>query len=115
MGNCRDAEMGWGLFCGDRLCPVLILANLAPRLVGIAKPTWVLSMSFSNSIDLERYAEQAAALMGLPIPDDCKPGVIANLERTAAIAQLVLEFPLPPEVEGAAVFVPRGTGDGVTG
>jgi hypothetical protein len=69
-------------------------------------------MSFSSPADLERYAEQAAALIGLPIPPDCKPGVIANLERTAAIAQLVLEFPLPPEVESAAVFVPFGGGRG---
>lgn len=63
-------------------------------------------MSSANAIDLERYVEQAAALIGLPIPPDCKPSVIANLERTAAIAQLVLEFPLPPETESAAVFVP---------
>ncbi|GAB4145160.1 MAG: hypothetical protein Fur0046_22750 [Cyanobacteria bacterium J069] len=57
--------------------------------------------------DLDRYAEQTAALIGLPIPPDCKPGVVANLARTAAIAQLVLDFPLPPEVEAAPVFVPR--------
>ncbi|MFQ3619212.1 MAG: DUF4089 domain-containing protein [Cyanobacteriota bacterium] len=71
-------------------------------------------MSSADAIDLERYAEHAAALIGLPIPPDCKPGVIANLERTAAIAQLVLEFPLPPETESAAVFMPNGTG-GLTG
>jgi hypothetical protein len=63
-------------------------------------------MPLADPADLERYAEQAAALIDLPIPAEYKPGVIANLERTAAIAQLVLEFPLPPEVEGAAVFVP---------
>ncbi|BAU41394.1 DUF4089 domain-containing protein [Leptolyngbya sp. O-77] len=74
------------------------------------------SADSADSIDLERYAEQTAALIGLPIPPDCKPGVIANLERTAAIAQLVLEFPLSPEAESAAVFVPIGGGTGgVTG
>ncbi|WOB42205.1 DUF4089 domain-containing protein [Thermoleptolyngbya oregonensis NK1-22] len=74
------------------------------------------SADSADSVNLERYAEQAAALIGLPIPPDCKPGVIANLERTAAIAQLVLEFPLSPEVESAAVFVPIGGGTGgVTG
>lgn len=73
-------------------------------------------MSSDDSVDLERYAEQTAALIGLPIPPDCKPGVIANLERTAAIAQLVLEFPLLPEAESAAVFVPIvGGTSGVTG
>ena len=48
--------------------------------------------------------EQAAGLVGLEIDEACRPGVIENLERLAAVARQVAEFPLPDDVEAAAVF-----------
>jgi hypothetical protein len=45
-------------------------------------------------------------LLELPLHPDHRPGVIANLERTAAIAQRVLEFPIPDEIEAAPIFQP---------
>ncbi|MGG6297190.1 DUF4089 domain-containing protein [Leptolyngbya sp. AN02str] len=55
---------------------------------------------------MEQYVDQTAAVIGLPIPSEYRAEVIANFARTAAIAQLVLEFPLPPEVEAAPTFQP---------
>lgn len=55
---------------------------------------------------VEHYVDQMAALLALPIAPDYRQGVIENVERTAAIAQLVLEFPLPEDIETAPTFQP---------
>jgi len=52
------------------------------------------------------YVEQMSALIDLPIPPECREGVIANVMRTKAIAQLVLDFPVPDDVEIAPTFDP---------
>ncbi len=54
----------------------------------------------------EQYVDQMSQILGLPIPQDCRPGVVDNIIRTAAIAQLVLEFPLPMDIEAAPIFQP---------
>jgi hypothetical protein len=56
--------------------------------------------------DVVVYVEQMAALMALPIPAELKSGVVANFEHICAIAQPVIEFPLPETVESAVTFVP---------
>ncbi|MEX0270209.1 DUF4089 domain-containing protein [Leptolyngbyaceae cyanobacterium UHCC 1019] len=56
--------------------------------------------------DLSAFVDQAALLIDLPIPADYRQGVIANFERIAAIAQLVIEFPLPDDIELAPIFEP---------
>lgn len=53
------------------------------------------------------YVDQAAALIGLPIPSEYHQSVVENFERIAAVAQLVLEFPLPEEIEPAPKFEPE--------
>ncbi len=45
-------------------------------------------------------------LLELPIAPEYRPGVIANLTRNAEIAQIVMEFPLPDDIEIAPVFQP---------
>jgi len=57
-------------------------------------------------LDIEEYIDQTALMLDLPIAPEHKSGVLDNFARTAAIAQLVLEFSLPPEVEVAPVFQP---------
>lgn len=52
------------------------------------------------------YMEQAAALVGMPIPAANRDGVRVNLERVAQIARPLLDFPLDESIESAAVFVP---------
>ncbi|MBE9102039.1 DUF4089 domain-containing protein [Vacuolonema iberomarrocanum] len=52
------------------------------------------------------YVDQMATMIELPIPPECREGVIANVMRTKAIAQLFLDFPVPDEVEIAPTFDP---------
>jgi hypothetical protein len=54
----------------------------------------------------ENLMDAAAAAIGLEIAAAHRPGVIANLDRIAAMAELVMGFPLPDEVEPAPVFQP---------
>lgn len=56
--------------------------------------------------NIEKYVEVTAELINLPLQPEHLPGVVANLEKIAAIAQLVIEFPLPPEIEPASKFEP---------
>ncbi len=52
------------------------------------------------------YADAMARSIDLPIEGAHRPGVVANLERTAAIAGPLLAFPLPDELEPAPIFTP---------
>lgn len=52
------------------------------------------------------YVDQMAIALGLPIAPEYRAGVVANITRTAQIAQLVLEFPLPDDVVAAPRFQP---------
>ncbi|MCA3246926.1 MAG: DUF4089 domain-containing protein [Azospirillum sp.] len=56
--------------------------------------------------DIDAFIDRTAALLGLPLDPAHKPGVAANLGRTAAIAKLVTEFPLPDDVEPGPVWRP---------
>ncbi|MBD2744554.1 DUF4089 domain-containing protein [Coleofasciculus sp. FACHB-1120] len=54
----------------------------------------------------EEYVNLMAKLIDLPLAPEHHPGVVENLRKIAAIAQLVNEFPLPDEIEAAPVFQP---------
>lgn len=58
------------------------------------------------AMDYTAYVNQAATIVGLPIPADYHQSVVENFERIAAIAQLVMEFPLDETIEIAPVFEP---------
>ncbi|HYM03227.1 MAG TPA: DUF4089 domain-containing protein [Stellaceae bacterium] len=57
-----------------------------------------------KSFDAEQYLDAAAAAIGLTIAPEHRPGVLANLQSVAAMAALVMEFPLPETTEAAPVF-----------
>jgi hypothetical protein len=57
-------------------------------------------------LDIEAYVDAAAALVGLPIEPAHRPGIVLNLRRIADLAALVMEFPLPDDIEAAPVFEP---------
>ncbi|HEY9698516.1 MAG TPA: DUF4089 domain-containing protein [Trichocoleus sp.] len=59
-----------------------------------------------SEVDIEALVDLMASLLDLPLDPDHRPGVIANLERTRSIAQLVMEFPLPDDIEVAPTFQP---------
>lgn len=59
-----------------------------------------------TNFDAVAYVDQAAALIGLPIPDEYHQSIVENFERIQTVAQLFLEFPLPEDTEVAPVFEP---------
>jgi hypothetical protein len=52
------------------------------------------------------YLDAAAALLGLSVAPEHRPGVLLNLERLAAMAQLLDGAPLGRDDEPAPVFRP---------
>lgn len=56
--------------------------------------------------DWTARAAQAAAVLGLPLAAAHLPGVAQQLERSAALARPLLDFPLPADLEPASVFHP---------
>lgn len=59
-----------------------------------------------SEFNLDQYVDVAAQLVNLPLQPEHRPGVIANLSRIKTIADLVMEFPLPEDVEAAPTFEP---------
>ena len=57
-----------------------------------------------NEDDIEAFVEAAARIVDLPLAPEHRSGVVMNFRRIAAMARLVNEFPLPPDVEPAPVF-----------
>ncbi|MEB3338273.1 MAG: DUF4089 domain-containing protein [Leptolyngbyaceae bacterium] len=45
-------------------------------------------------------------LLGLPLSPEYQPGVVENFTKLAAIADLIMDFPLPEDIEIAPVFQP---------
>jgi len=59
-----------------------------------------------SAINYAAYVEQTADLLGLALPDEYRDSVIENFTQLSAIAQPVMDFPLPPHTEIAPVFKP---------
>ncbi len=57
-------------------------------------------------INPELFVDQMAAIVGLPLQLDHRPGVVDNFARIITIAQPVTEFPLPEDIEIGPVFEP---------
>ena len=55
---------------------------------------------------LGAYVDETARRLGLPIAREHRPGVIQFTEGLLAAAALVMEFPLPDDVEPSPVFRP---------
>ena len=56
--------------------------------------------------DLGAYVDGAAELIDLPIAAEDRAAVVRAMEGLAAAGRLVMEFPLPDDVEAAPVFEP---------
>jgi hypothetical protein len=57
-----------------------------------------------NEDDIEAFVAAAARIVDVPLAPEHQPGVVMNLQRITAMARLVNEFQLPPDVEPAPVF-----------
>ncbi len=55
---------------------------------------------------VEATVDAIAAAVGMPIPPECRAGVLQNWALMHGIAQGYLHFPLTAEVEPASVFRP---------
>ena len=66
-----------------------------------------MSMTEDQAAD---YVDRMAMALGLDLDPAYRAGVIANMVRTAEIAGLVMDFPLPADLEPGFVFDP-GTVD----
>lgn len=58
-------------------------------------------------LDLEAYARQAAAAIGLPLEPAHLPGIVMNLGLAKRMAGLIEQVKLTPADEAAPVFVAR--------
>ncbi|MDX7951912.1 DUF4089 domain-containing protein [Lichenihabitans sp. Uapishka_5] len=63
-------------------------------------------MTEAADFDPDAVIDAMAPLLGLLVTPAQRPGVLANLKLTAALAALVLEVPLDDHAEPAAVFTP---------
>ena len=63
-------------------------------------------MNSQSGFRSRAYVVETAQLLGLFIPAEQMASVIENFERIQAIAQPVLEFPLPDTLEVAPSFEP---------
>jgi Protein of unknown function (DUF4089) len=68
------------------------------------RPSLQASPSLQPS-DVARYVDEAAPLIGLPIPPECREGVARNLAGLLAAGALLGEFPVG-DTETAPVFEP---------
>ena len=60
-------------------------------------------------MDLEAYVDAQAALLGLPLAAEHRPGVLRYMQLAAAMAPRVMDFALTPADESGSVFVPVAT------
>lgn len=56
--------------------------------------------------DADAYVRAVAAALGIALNDEQVPGVAANLQRTAELADLLLQFELADDDQPAPVFRP---------
>jgi hypothetical protein len=59
-----------------------------------------------TAAEVGAYVDATARLIGLPIAAEHRPGVIQFMGVVMGAAALVMEFPLPDDVEAAPVFEP---------
>ena len=57
-------------------------------------------------MDFGAYVDAQAALLGLTITAEHKPGVVRYLQLAATFAPRVMDFELTPVDESGSVFVP---------
>ena len=62
-------------------------------------------MSTPDPADVARYVDEVAPLLALPIPPECREGVVRNLVGLLTAGELLRDFPLGGE-ETAPVFEP---------
>ncbi len=121
--RCHDLRHGYGnreydvrprLGSGEDRSPEPDVVAHAGRLAGgVRARQWHQAIMNSGAVmpqqdgfDAERYVDAAAALIGLTIAPELRPGVVANFKQIADTAALVMSFPLDDQIDPAVVFRP---------
>ena len=60
----------------------------------------------TNKINIDEYVDQMVRVLDLQLDPEHRAGVIENFATIEAIAQLVIEFPLPNHIEASPIFEP---------
>ena len=60
----------------------------------------------ADKADLERWVDEGAKAIGLPIAPEYRAGVILNIERSLVIVEPLLSLELDEELTPAPVFRP---------
>lgn len=63
-------------------------------------------MEDRKPFDAEPYVDVTAAAIGLPIPPESRPAVVASFRQIAAMADLIMSFPIDDGIDPAVVFRP---------
>lgn len=69
-------------------------------------PTAQMDPSYNPRLEIETYVQQALQLLELNVPPEQLPNVVENFDRMCRIAQPLLDFPLPDNLEAAPQFEP---------
>jgi hypothetical protein len=65
-----------------------------------------MELLMNDTFDVEAHCDHMAKVLGLEIRPEWRQSVVDNLRATRTIADAVLSFPLPDDVEPAPVFEP---------
>jgi hypothetical protein len=57
-----------------------------------------------EAVNFERYVDEQAALLGLPLAPEHRPGVLRYLQLVAGMAPRVMDFALTPADESGNTF-----------
>lgn len=57
------------------------------------------------------YVDQTAALLGIPLGSERRAGVVAAFAAFSDAATLLMNFPLPVEMEQASIYTLGGASD----
>jgi hypothetical protein len=63
-------------------------------------------MTAPSPEQVEQTVDALAAAVGMPIPPECRAGVLQNWTLMHGLAQTFVHFELPAETEPATVFRP---------
>lgn len=59
-----------------------------------------------REIDWGRVVDIMAPVLGIPLNEEIRQGVVVHLRVVAAMAELVRGLPLPDEAEPAPIYLP---------
>jgi hypothetical protein len=63
-----------------------------------------MTLSTDEQAAIASYVDHTATLLGMVLSNEHRPGVIATFTAFGMAAKLLMDFPLPAEIEPASVY-----------